>query len=306
MKVLVTGGAGFIGGHLASAHLADGDEVVLLDDLSAGRVENVPAGARLELGDVSDPQVVDRCTQGTRIVYHLAAVASVQSCIENPLRAHEVNAGGTLRVLEACRKNGVEKLVLASTCAVYGNEPTLPKTETMPIEPVGPYSATKAAAEAYCRGWFESFGLRTTVLRFFNVYGPRQDPRSQYAAVVPRFVDAALAGEPLLVFGDGLQTRDFVHVDDVVRACRGVARRGEADGLVVNVASGRETSVLDLARTVLKATRSASRVQHMDAKPGEVRRSVADIDRLRRFLGAGSSTPLLRGIESVVDAASKG
>lgn len=300
--MLVTGGAGFVGSHVASAHVRRGDEVVVLDDLSSGSRANVPREARLVEGSVTDLATVLAAADGVDAIQHLAALAAVQQCLAEPARAHAVNAGGTVNVLEAARRLDVGKVVVASTCAAYGNEPTLPKRESMAAQPVGPYAASKVAAEAYARGWFETYGLRTTAFRFFNVYGPRQPPDSQYAAVVPRFLAEAVAGRPLTIYGDGLQTRDFVYVTDVAEACARAATSRRADGELLNIASGRETSVLDLARAVVAATASRSAIRHEPARSGEVRRSVASIGRLREVLGEFEPTPLADGLAETAKA----
>ncbi len=229
MNVLVTGGAGFIGSSLVRSLAGDGHSVRVLDDFSTGRPENLEGVAGdldvLE-GDVRDPAAVAKAVTGAEVVYHLAALPSVARSVADPRASHEVNVDGTLNLLLAAVEAEVRRLVYASSSSVYGDTPVLPKHEEMPVSPRSPYAAAKLAGEAYCRAFARVYPLETVCLRFFNVFGPRQDPNSQYAAVVPRFVTRMLAGEPAEVTGDGRQTRDFTFVDNAVQACRLAAEAG--------------------------------------------------------------------------------
>jgi nucleoside-diphosphate-sugar epimerase len=223
MNVLVTGGAGFIGSSLVRSLAGDGLSVRVLDDFSTGRPENLEGVAGdLEVleGDVRDPAAVAKAVTGAEVVYHLAALPSVARSVADPRASHEVNVDGTLNLLLAAVDAEVRRLVYASSSSVYGDTPVLPKHEDMPVSPRSPYAAAKLAGEAYCRSFARVYPLETVCLRFFNVFGPRQDPASQYAAVVPRFVTRMLAGRPAEVTGDGGQTRDFTFVDNAVHACR--------------------------------------------------------------------------------------
>ena len=243
MKVLVTGGAGFIGANLVRALAADGDTVRVLDDFSTGRQANldgVAGDVEVIEGDVRDPLAVRKAVAGVEVVHHLAALPSVARSVADPRASHEVNVDGTLTVLLEARDAQVRRLVYASSSSVYGNTPTLPKHEDMPVSPRSPYAAAKLAGEAYCRAFAGVYPLEAVCLRFFNVFGPRQDPASQYAAVVPRFVTRMLAGQPAEVTGDGRQTRDFTYVANAVSACRLAAATGPEAVPGDRVGGGRE------------------------------------------------------------------
>ncbi|HYT72113.1 MAG TPA: SDR family NAD(P)-dependent oxidoreductase, partial [Gemmatimonadales bacterium] len=221
MRYLITGGAGFIGSHLVEHLVALGHEVVVLDDLSAGRRENLADvwnAIRFIEGSVTDSDTCRQAMERVDCALHQAAVTSVQSSVDHPLAAHEVNLTGTVNVLLAARDAGVRRVVFAGSTSAYGSPARLPNCEDHPTRPQSPYAASKAAAEQYCRAFYATYGLETVVLRYFNVFGPRQNPNSQYAAVVPRFISAALRGERPIIYGDGRQTRDFVHVANVVYA----------------------------------------------------------------------------------------
>ncbi len=275
MKFLVTGGAGFIGSHLVRRLLHHGP-VTVLDNLSSGNRKNL-ADLNYDWieGSILDPHLLAQSLVGVTHVFHLAAMVSVPESVQNPLECQRINIDGTRQLLEAAAHAGARRLVLASSCAIYGNEPTMPKVETLPPAPASPYAESKLAGEKLC-----SAGLISAVsLRFFNVYGPNQDPRGPYAAAVPRFFEAALAGTPLTLHGDGLQTRDFVFVDDVTSALTHVAFHSELQG-VFNVASGQSTSILQLAQAILSLTRSSSTITHTSARPADVRFSSASIQRI--------------------------
>ena len=275
MKFLVTGGAGFIGSHLV-AHLLPHGSVTILDNFVSGKRDNL-AGISCNLieGSILDPHRLAQSLVGVTHVFHLAAMVSVPESVAHPAECHQMNVEGTRRVLHAASQSGAVRFVLASSCAVYGNDPVMPKTESLPPAPASPYAESKLAGERLCT---ES-ALPAVALRFFNVYGPNQDPRGPYAAAVPRFFEAALAGTPLTLHGDGLQTRDFVFVDDVTSALTHVAFHPELQG-VFNVASGQSTSILQLAQAILSLTRSSSPITHTSARPADVRFSSASIQRI--------------------------
>src|SRR3954462_9438432 len=242
MKVLVTGGAGFIGSHIVRRMLVLEHEVVVLDNFSTGRRSNLDAVASdVEVieGDVGCLEHVEQAVAGCEAVYHEAALPSVPRSIADPLSSHTANATGTLNVLVAGRDAGARRIVIASSSSVYGSVPDLPKRESMPTLPMSPYAVSKLAAENYCRSWFDLYGLETVALRYFNVFGPRQDPLSAYAAVVPRFIAAYAAGEPPVIFGDGEQSRDFTYVDNVVDANIAALRMPGIGGRGYNIARGR-------------------------------------------------------------------
>lgn len=276
MRFLVTGGAGFIGSHLVRRLSARGP-VTVLDDFTSGKRENL-AGLPCSLlpGSILDPASLAEASAGVTHVFHLAALVSVPESVAHPARCDEINVEGTRRVLSVAAEAGAQRLVLASSCAVYGDEPTMPKTETSPVAPASPYAKSKLAGEKLCT----QATLPAVALRFFNVYGPRQDPRGPYAAAVPRFLEAARAGTPLTIFGDGHQTRDFVFVEDVTAALEHAAFSPAMSG-VYNVASGRSVSVLRLAELILALTGVRSEIRHAPARPGDILHSSASIEKIR-------------------------
>lgn len=235
-------------------------------------------------------------------VFHEAALPSVERSMKDPATTNTVNVKGTLNVLEAARENNVEKVVYASSSSVYGASQTLPKVETMPAEPISPYGVSKLATEHYCRVYNEIFDLRTTSLRYFNVYGPRQDPKSEYAAVVPRFITRALAGEELTIYDDGNQIRDFTFVLDVVEANILATENKDSDGEVLNVACGSTTKVNDLAEMVFELVGRNTGVEHAPPRPGEIRDSWADISKAKRLLGFDPKYSMRKGMEFTVES----
>ena len=301
---LVTGGAGFIGSHLVDALLAAGWRVRLLDDFSSGREANVAhlAGrAELLRGDVRDRALLERALRGVEVAFHQAAVPSVPRSVAEPERTHSVNATGTLGVLEAARAAGVRRVVLASSSSIYGDAPVLPKVESLPPCPLSPYALQKYAAERYGQLYHRLHGLETVALRYFNVYGPRQDPQSEYAAVIPRFATACLRDEAPVVFGDGGQTRDFTFVDDAVAANLLAADAPRAAGEVVNVAGGRRVSLLELLAELRALTGALAAPRHEPARPGDVRDSLADLGRARQLLGYAPRVDLRTGLARTVE-----
>jgi nucleoside-diphosphate-sugar epimerase len=304
MNVLVTGGAGFIGSSLVRSLAGGGHSVRVLDDLSTGRAGNldgVAGDVELLEGDVRDPAAVAKAVGGVEVVHHLAALPSVARSVADPRTSHEVNVDGTLNLLLAAAEAGVRRLVFASSSSVYGNTPVLPKHEDMPVSPRSPYAASKLAAEAYCRAFAQVSPLETVCLRFFNVFGPRQDPSSQYAAVVPRFVTRMLAGQPAQVTGDGHQTRDFTFVDNAVQACRLAAGAGpEAVGEAMNVGCGDRISVLDLVELVNDLLDRPVEPEFVPARPGDVRDSQAAVARAERLIGYRPLVPVRDGVAATV------
>ena len=285
---VVTGGAGFIGSHIVDALLADGAKVRVLDDLSNGFPENLEGtGDRAEVirGDVRDAEVVRRAIAGAEVVLHLAALGSVQRSVDDPLASNDVNVRGTLNVLLAARDNGVRRVVFSSSSSVYGDNATLPKSEDLAAEPISPYAVSKLAGENYTRAFCRIFGIETVCLRYFNVFGPRQRPDSQYAAVIPRFLRWALERRPLAVYGDGLQSRDFTYVDNVVAANLLAARVAGVSGRVFNIACGTRYSLLDIVASLEKIVGHRLEREHREARRGDVRHSQADIAAAREALG---------------------
>lgn len=302
---LVTGGAGFIGSHLVEALVERGAHVRVLDDFSTGRRENLAAVAdHIELleGDVADPETAERAVAGCDYVLHLAAIASVQASLEEPRRTHRVNVDGTLNVLDAARQAGVRRLVFISSAAIYGDHTTLPLREELLPRPLSPYAANKVADEAYCSAFHAGYGLPTVVLRFFNVYGPRQDPANPYSGVISIFAARMTRGERPVIYGDGKQTRDFVYVKDVARAVLLVCEQEAAVGDVFNVAGGEQTSILQLAAVLNQVLDTNLTPAFAPPQTGEVRFSQADVRRAQEVLGWEARIPLREGLSRLVRA----
>jgi len=279
MRILVTGGAGFIGSHLVH-RLQERGEVRVLDNLRTGRRENLAhTECRFIEGSVTDRDVLREAMAGVHYVFHLAAMVSVPESLQAPVGYNRLNTEGTIAVLEEAARAEVRKVVFSSSCAVYGEHTQLPLDEDARPLPLSPYAVTKLDGEHYCNIYGRTHGLHAAALRYFNVYGPRQDPNSPYAAAIPNFISRALRNEPLRIFGDGAQTRDFVYVDDVARANEHLAFH-EATG-VFNVGSGHRLSVNQLAETVMRLTGSSAGVDYCDPRPGDIRHSHASIAHLR-------------------------
>ncbi len=302
--VLVTGGAGFIGSHLVDALLAQGYRVRVLDDFSTGRAENLQAAqatGRLQVleGSITDRDVVQRAVRGVRWVFHLAARISVPESLAQPVAYHLVNVVGTVQVLEAARQAGVARVVLASSAAVYGPPRTLPLKETMPPAPRSPYASAKAANELDAQV-FTALGLPVVALRLFNVYGPRQRPDSPYAAVIPAFLGRLRQGRPPVVYGDGNQTRDFIHVRDVVRAFLLAAQAEDAAGRVFNVCTGQATSLRQILTWLARTFPLAEQPEYRPPRPGDIPHSYGDPTLARQVLGFSAQIPLEAGLEEMV------
>jgi UDP-glucose 4-epimerase len=305
MRVLVTGGAGFIGSHLVDALVARGDEVVVLDDLSTGRRENLAtagASARLIVGSVDDLETVRAAVEGCALVYHEAAIASVQRTVEAPTLTQRTNLAGTLNVLEAARRAGVRRVVFAGSAAVYGDTETMPLVESQTPRPMSPYAIEKLASEQYMGVWNALYGLETVTLRYFNVFGPRQDPGSPYSGVISIFVDRLTSGRVPTIFGDGAQTRDFVFVEDVVRAnlLAGTAEAASVAGRVFNVARGEATDLNALYTMLAQVCGVSAPVVYAPARAGDIRHSLANIGALRDALGYTPQVPVAEGLARLV------
>ena len=304
---LVTGGAGFIGSHLTDALLAAGFSVRVLDDFSSGREQNLSqALGKIELirGDLADPAPTARACRGVDVVFHEGAIPSVPRSVAEPVRTNRANVDGTLNVLECARQAGVRRVVFAASSSAYGDTEELPKIETMPPNPRSPYALQKYAGEVYCRLYHELYGLETVALRYFNVFGPRQDPKSEYAAVVPRFATACLRGEPAQINGDGEQSRDFTFVADTVRANLLAADAPAAVGQVINVAGGRRISLNELIAALQQITGSKAAPIHGPGRVGDVRHSLADLGRARTLLGFEPQVSLADGLRRTVESLS--
>ena len=289
MGVLITGGAGFIGSNLCRSLAAARESVRILDDLSTGSRANLSdlnGAVDLMVGDVRNPWTVRRAMDGIDVVFHLAALPTVARSMADPHRSHDVNVTGTLNVLQAAREEEVRVLVYASSSSIYGDTPTLPKHEGMDPTPRSPYAASKLAGEAYCRAFHHAFGLPTVSLRFFNVFGPRQDPGSEYAAVIPRFATLMMEGRPPVIFGDGAQSRDFTFVANAVQACILAAEAGpDAAGEAMNVGCGQQITLVGLVAVMNRLLGTSIEPLHTDSRPGDVRHSRADLSKAQRLLG---------------------
>ena len=299
MRVLVTGGAGFIGSHIVE-HFQGRAEVRVLDNLRSGFLHNLEAfNHEFVRGSILDRELVRQAMQGVDYVFHLAAMISVPESMQKPAECTEINTIGTLVVLEEAARAGAKKLVLSSSAAIYGDNPVTPKLETMLPEPKSPYAITKLDGEYYCRMFTTEGWLQTACLRYFNVFGPRQDPRSQYAAAVPIFIDRAVKNQPITVYGDGEQTRDFIYVKDIAAANAFFAIESQATG-VFNVAYGGRITINDLASSVCRLTGSRSEVKHAAERPGDVKHSQAAIERLRSG-GFSPKGSLMDGLQATIE-----
>jgi UDP-N-acetylglucosamine/UDP-N-acetyl-alpha-D-glucosaminouronate 4-epimerase len=298
-RVLVTGGGGFIGSHVVDALLAAGYEVRVLDNFATGDRRNLAqVGGDVEIveGDIRSYERAHAAVRGCEIVFHQAALPSVPRSIEDPLTSNEVNVGGTLNVLLAARDAGVRRVVYASSSSVYGATPGDVKREDMAVAPLSPYGVAKYAGEAYCASFHQTYGIETVALRYFNVFGPRQNPFSEYAAVIPAFMTALMIGDPATIYGDGLQSRDFTYVENVVDANLRAAFAPEAVGQVVNIACGGSHTILDLLREISTVAGREATVVHEPPRAGEVRMSQADVTKARELLGYTPSVELREGL----------
>ena len=300
---LVTGGAGFIGSHLVQRLVHDGHDVTVLDDFSSGDRENIANVAdriRVIEGSITDANACREAMRGATYVLHHAAMASVPASMADPARANAVNTGGTVALLEAARAAGVARFVNVSTCAHYGDDPALPKTESMTSKPLSPYAASKAAAELFSDMYQRAFGLQTVSLRYFNVFGARQSAESDYAAVIPKFIRAAVMNEAPIIFGDGEQTRDFIHVDNVVEANLLACTAPHATG-PFNIGSGTRTSLNSLWRQIKQMTGTSVEPRYESGRPGEVRDSVCSLERSHALLGYRQVTSFEAGLRSTIE-----
>jgi UDP-glucose 4-epimerase len=304
MNVLVTGGAGFIGSHLAERLLSAGDQVRILDNLSTGKRENLPRVSAIEFieGDIRDAQVVNRCAEGMDAVVHLAAVASVQASIDDPVTTHQSNFDGTLNLLEAARRKGIKRFLYAGSAAVYGDTVEIPVSEEVTPKPLSPYAVDKLAGEYYLLYYFSKYKLATTAFRFFNVYGPRQDPSSPYSGVISIFVDRLFRKQPVTIFGDGRQTRDFVYVADLVDLLTTALRDTRGAGGVFNVGTGKSHSLLELLGHLEKLSGNKIEKRHEKARLGDIQHSCADVTRLRNTFGGAPATPFEHGLKKLLES----
>lgn len=296
---LVTGGGGFIGSHLVRALVQRGMHVRVLDNNTSGnrqRIIDVLREIEWVDGDVRDAETLCKVCQGVEVILHQAAVASVPRSIAEPEMTHATNITGTLNVLLAARDMGVRRVVFASSSAVYGNLPVTPKTETIPTQPLSPYGVQKLAAESYCRIWHTLYGVETVALRYFNVFGPAQDPQSEYAAVIPRFISAVVEGRTPVVYGDGEQSRDFIFISNVIDVNLLAATVPEAAGQVINVGTGEKITLNHLLAELGRIAEQPIHAAYEAARPGDVRESLPDISRMRSVLGYEPAVSFAEGL----------
>jgi nucleoside-diphosphate-sugar epimerase len=299
-SALVTGGAGFIGSNLVEALVSSGCRVVVLDNLSSGRyanLEHLAGRFSFYAEDIRNRQAVDAAIENCEVVFHLAAVVSVPQTIENPLDSAAVNDMGTLHVLDAARRKKVKRVVFSSSCAIYGDDPRLPKRENMSPKPLSPYAAQKLAAEFYAKVFYDLYGIETPVLRYFNVYGPRQDPSSPYSGVISIFMTKALQNNPAVIFGDGNQSRDFIYVQDVVRANLLAATAKDAGGQVINIGSGSSVTINQLWEAICALCGRSLEPQYSGRRPGDIIQSVAGVEKAKALLGFESEVAFKKGLE---------
>jgi UDP-glucose 4-epimerase len=305
-RYLITGGAGFIGSSLARALLARGDQVRILDNFSSGKRENIADFAdKVELiaGDILDEAALTRALGAVEVVFHEAAIPSVPKSMAEPVENHEANATGTLKVLDRAKKAGVRRVVYAASSAAYGDEPTQPKVETMPPMPISPYGASKLAGEQYCHVYAKAYGLETVALRYFNVFGPRQDPASEYAAVIPKFITMALGGQTPRIFGDGSQSRDFCFIDNIIEANFKAASVDAAlvSGGVFNVACGVATDLNQVVAQIGDVLGKKLDARHEAERAGDIKHSLADISAARGRLGYTAAVSFAEGLRRTVE-----
>lgn len=303
-KVLVTGGAGFIGSHLTGGLLKAGNQVVVLDDLSTGRESNLAAvrsQVHLIQGSITDLKAVAEAVKGVEVIFHLAALPSVQRSVEAPVLSHEACATGTLYVLEAARHAGVRRMVYAASSSAYGDTPGALRVETDAIAPLSPYAAAKLAGEHYCKAFTASYGLETVRLRFFNIFGPRQDPKNPYTGVIALFIDAMSKGKQPIIFGDGLQSRDFTYVLNATQAVMKAADAPRAIGKVYNIGVGGNTTLLDLINGLNDLLGKSIKPIFQPARAGDVRHSQANIDAARSDLGYAPEYTFMQGLKATLD-----
>lgn len=303
MQILITGGAGFIGSHLTERLLGDGMAVRVLDNLSTGKRANLPDADRLDFieGDIRKATDVARAAQGVEAIVHLAAVASVQASVDDPVGTHQSNLVGTLHLLEAARRYGVKRFIYASSAAVYGDTAILPVSENSRLMPLSPYATDKLAGEHYLDFYARKFGLRGTAFRFFNIYGPRQDPSSPYSGVISIFSERAGRGAPVTIFGDGRQTRDFVFVGDLVHILTKALDNETAVGQVINIGRGIECSLLDLLSELERITGRRIERHHEPPRVGDIVRSCADVARLREVFGDTPRSTVGQGLARLLE-----
>jgi UDP-glucose 4-epimerase len=303
-SALVTGGAGFIGSHLVEALISAGCRVAVLDNLSSGKLTNLKhldGKFSFFQDDIRNQKALSAAAEDCQVIFHLAAVVSVPQTIENPIESAAINEMGSLAVFETAREKKVQRVVFSSSCAVYGDDPRLPKREDMAPNPLSPYAVQKLAAEYYAQMFYDLHGLETTVLRYFNVYGPRQDPSSPYSGVISIFMTKALQNEPAVIYGDGNQSRDFIYVQDVVRANLLAAATQGAGGQVLNIGSGKSVAINQLWKTICSLCGQNIKPEYAPIRPGDIVESVAGIESAGTRLGFECQMPFEKGLEATFE-----
>lgn len=309
LKYLITGGSGFIGSNLVAALLSNNENVRILDNFSTGRRQNIePFVDQIEIieGDLRSYHIVQQAVEGVDYILHQGALPSVPRSVSDPITSNEVNVLGTLNLLQAARNAGVKRIVSASSSSVYGNSKDLPKQEGMLTNPLSPYAVSKLAAEQYSQSFHRLYGLETVALRYFNVFGPRQDPTSQYSAVIPKFITAILNQQPITIHGDGSTSRDFSYIENVINANLLACVAPKAAGSIVNIACGERYTLLDLVQNLHEITGIKPIVVHTESRPGDVPHSLADISEAGRLLGYEPSVSFRQGLEKTVEWYTRG
>lgn len=301
LKILITGGAGFIGSNIADYWTKQNAEVIVLDNLRTGKVENISHNNQIKFinESITNSDLVFSIMDNVDYIFHLAALVSVPESIINPFECVEINVKGLLNILEAAKEKKVKKIVFSSSAAVYGDNPISPKTTDLVLSPKSPYGITKLDGEYYLQAYLENFELNFIALRYFNVFGPRQDPNSQYAAAIPIFINKALKDEDIIIYGDGEQTRDFIFIDDVVNA-NILAAQASVNG-VYNVARGEAISINDIVYSIIKITNSKSKIIHKDTRSGDIKHSLASIDKTKNDLNFCPAISLEEGLKKTIE-----
>ena len=302
MKIVITGGAGFIGSHLAEFYHNRNEEVHIIDDFSSGRIENISHLSRaiIHKGSITQESILKKILENADIVFNFAAMVSVNESLASPKECNEININGLINLLHAASENSVKKLIHSSSAAVYGDDEEMPKTESMAASPKSPYGITKLCGEFYCKIFSDMRKIKTIALRYFNVFGPRQNPYSQYAAVIPVFIKRALEDQDIIIYGDGNQTRDFIYVDDIIAANLRAAENDEVKG-VFNVANGKAVKILELAETIIQLTNSKSRIKFEQPRAGDIINSVAGIKNAEEALSFRPKVSLVEGLNNTIE-----
>ncbi len=304
MRYLITGGVGFIGSNIAAELVKKGEQVRIIDNFSTGAMKNIAEfQSSIELidGDIRDFWTVTEAVEGVDYVLHQAALPSVPRSIKNPLTSNEVNINGTINLLEASKQANVKRFVFASSSSVYGDTPSLPKSEDMPTDPLSPYAVTKLTCEKYAKVFYDLYGLETVALRYFNIFGPRQDPNSEYSAVIPKFIKALMAGKKPVVFGDGEQSRDFTYIDNAVQANLLATTAPDAVGKYFNIACGARFTLNQLLDALREIIGADARAQYDPPRPGDILHSYADIERARQDMNYNPRVDFMAGLKKTVD-----